>query len=272
MSLGLTKPGASVALRHPKTGVLLEPLGFIRGKAVWPALGASSDDPDDPAFMGGAGGSGGSPRHEDDEDDEDDDDSDDDSEDESEDDEEPKKSRKDKEPTRPERQAARYRVKLREEQQKNRELEERIRKIEDADKPTDELMQRDLAETRAKLESLTEVNQIMAAQLAFFKSNTIDWVDSTDAFNLAEKEGLFDDVIDEDGNVDVAELRRGLKDLARRKSHLVKKSTKASGQDDEDDDEPSSRSSASPMNKRRGQPKASTDRAALRKRFPVLGR
>jgi hypothetical protein len=31
---------------HPKTGQPLVPVGFIRGRAVWPILGASPDDPD----------------------------------------------------------------------------------------------------------------------------------------------------------------------------------------------------------------------------------
>lgn len=278
MSLGLTKPGASVALRHPKTGVLIEPIGYLKnGKAVWPAIGASSDDPDDPAFTGSGGPGVGKAT---DQDDDEDDDLD-------EDDEEekpkpkPKSKAKDDEddederPSRPERQAARYRTRLREAEARERDLQERLRKLEDNGKPTDELTKRDLEETRERADSLTEVNRILTSQLAFFKANTITWADANDAFNLAEKEGIFDDLIDEDGNVDARELRRCLKDLAKRKPHLVKvESTRgrAKDEDDEDEkDEPSSRSSGSTMNStRRGSKNPASDRAGLAKRFPVL--
>jgi hypothetical protein len=279
MSLGLTKPGASVTLRHPKTGAMLAPLGYTKaGKAIMPVLGASSDDEDDPAYTGGGsgGGNGRSRVQEDDEDDRDED---------QDDDEDDKPSRKpkskkddededgDDEPkTRPERQAARYRTRLREAEARERELAERLRAIEDSDKPQDEILKRDLDETRQRADALEDTNRVLTAQLAFFKSNTIDWVDPSDAFALADRAGLFDEVVDEDGNVDTRELQRGLKDLAKRKPHLVKKA-RGRDEDTDDDDEPRSRSSAPAMNgSRRGKQKTGTDRAALAKRFPVLGR
>lgn len=280
MSLGLTKPGASATLRHPKTGAILSPVGYLAsGKAVWPALGASSDDPDDATFTEEDDTP---PRRsraqEDDEDGDDEDDedepkkpvkkpkskkADDDEDDDDEDDDHPK--------SRPERQAARYRVKLREAEARERALEERLRRLEDSDKPQDEVLKRDMAELKERSDNLTEVNRILTSQLAFFKSNQIDWVDPSDAFALAEREGLFDELVDDDGTVDTRELRRGLKDLAKRKPHLVKKST-SRARDNEDDEEPRSQSSASPMNgRRKGKQNPGTDRATLAKRFPVLG-
>jgi hypothetical protein len=49
---------------HPKTGRLLHPVGYIKGRPIWPILGASPDDPDagdpDPdADKGGDGDKGG---------------------------------------------------------------------------------------------------------------------------------------------------------------------------------------------------------------------
>lgn len=274
MSLGLTKPGASAALRHPKTGAVLAPLGHTKsGKAIWPVLGASSDDPDDPAYTGG-GPSGGSskvnPRVDEDEDD-DLEDEDDEDEEEKKDDKKSKKDENDKkEPSRPERQAARYRTQLREEQKRAADLEERLRRIEDSDKPQDEILKRDAEELKSRVETLTEVNRVITSQLAFFKANQVDWVDSSDAFSLAEREGLFDDIIDEDGNVDTRELRRGLADLAKRKPHLVKKA-RSQGEDKDKDNEPSSKSASTMNGTRRGSAKT-TDRQSLSKRFPVLGR
>ena len=77
----------------------------------------------------------------------------------------------------------------------------------------------------------------MFAQLAFFKNNTVDWADPTDAFALAERAGLFDEVVDDDGTVDERELRRSLRALAKSKPHLVKRveDNKASGRKSTDD-------------------------------------
>lgn len=279
MGLGLIKPGVRSAnltgKRHPHTGELIAPLGYLKnGTAVWPVLGASEDD--DPDNVPG--------EEDDDEDEEDDSDDgkgkpkpkpkiDDDDDDDEDGDAKFKAAR----------QARRYRLALREEQKKTRELNDRIKALEDVDKPTDEVIGRDLSEARSKVEALTETNRIMQSQLAFFKTPVpgVDWIDSNDVFALAEREGLFDDVIDEDGTVDTRELRRSLKDLAKRKPHLVKKSEedpkgrargKDTDDDEDDDDEPRSRRSGAPMNtKRRGEPKT-PDRAALAKKFPVLGR
>lgn len=283
MRLGLIRPGMSAASRDPF-------LGFE-------ALGITSDDPDDPRFTSGGGGGG--RENDDDEEDDDDDDEDEDE------DEEPKsrkrrpvkKSRQsdeddedddDDEDRRPRavRQAAKYRVRLRAEEAKNKELQDRIKTLENSDKPQDEVLKRDLETTRGQVESLTEANRIMMAQLAFFKTPVqgVTWIDASDVFALAEREGLFDDVIDEDGTVDTRELRRGLKDLAKRKPHLVQKSEddpKARGrksteddEDDEDDeDEPRSRRSAGTMNgQRKGKRQAGPTRESLAKKFPVLGR
>lgn len=275
MSLGLTKPGASVALTHPKTGAVLAPLGYTkRGTAIMPVLGASSDDEDDPTFTGGDSDPVRRPRKTEDDDDQDDQDDQDDDADE-EDDEDDKKSRKstkDKdEDSRPHRQAARYRTQLRETQRELAEIKEQMRKAADEGKPADELLKRDLAETQERNTALTARVDSLAKENAFLRSNDVQWHDPADVLKLID----FDEIdVDEDGTVDARQLRRALRDLAKRKPHLVKKSTGRT-QDDEDDndDEPRSRSSASTMNgSRRGKQKTGTDRASLAKRFPVLGR
>lgn len=277
MSQRLIKPGLPAAGQvypkwHSKAGQSIEPLGFLSsGQAVWPVLGGAEeqDDPDaDP---------------EDDEDEEDED------EEEEEDDKKKKSSKskkdddeeddeEDEKQSRPERQAARYRTRLRAQEKENADLKTRLRALEDKDKKPDEVASRDLIEARSSIEKLTGANKQLTAQLAFFQANTVTWADPADAFALADREGLFDDVVDEDGNVDARELRRGLKDLAKRKPHLVKKdeAPKARGRkdadtDDEDaDDEPGP--SSKTMNGKRKGTKSTTDRAALARKFPVLGR
>lgn len=272
MSLGLIKPGLSVAglatKRHPRTGMAVQPL-YVRkdGSAVWPVLGAApdDDDPDDPTFTG-----------EDEDEDEDDEDKDEESkskkkvvkkskddedDDEDEDDAKFKASR----------QAKRYRLKLRETESALEEVRKELRQIKNKDRKPDEVVSEELTETKEKLDRVTRANNEMRLELAFFKANDIDWVDPADALRLAD----LDDVdVDDDGNVDRKSLRRALRELAKRKPHLVKKS-EARGQDDddddEDDDEPSSRQTAPKMNgRRKGKEKEKTSRDELAKRFPSL--
>lgn len=274
MSLGLIQPGASAALRHPKTGALITPL-YVRkdGSAVWPVIGAASDDPDDPAFTGEGG------EDEDDDSDEDEDDDDDEAnrrksksktkskskKDDDDDDEDDEKL------TRPERQAARYRVRAREAEKRAEDAEARIKALEDKDKPKDEVTTRELNEAREKAAKLEEKARTQTLELAFFRSNTVDWVDPADALKLVD----LDDVdVDEDGTVDAKALRVALKDLAKRKPHLVKpaKPTESDDDDDEDDEEEDERPrrSAPARNGRRKGSKGTSDRAALEKKFPVL--
>jgi hypothetical protein len=270
MSLGLTKPGLrSVDLsgkKHPITGHSIAPIGHLKdGTAVWPVMGGSEDE-DDPEFTGEGG-----------DDDEDEDESDEEpkgkkkapvkksKDDEDEDDEEEKL-------TRPERQAARYRTQLRAEQAKNAELAERLKALEDKDKPADELSKRELDEAREKASRLEKQTREMTLELAFFKSNTVDWVDPSDALRLVD----LDEVdVDEDGTVDAKALRLALRDLAKRKPHLVKKAkTESDADEDEDqeDEEPRSRRSGSTMNSRRKGKGQVPSREQLAKKFPVLGR
>lgn len=277
MSLGLTKPGASATLRHPKTGAILAPLGYTKtGKPIMPVLGASSDDEDDPRYVGGGSSEGSSSRSR-----EEDDDEDDDQEDDSEEEKSTKKSAKSKkdedddededEPkTRPERQAARYRTQRNQLQRQLDELKQQMRQRDDEGKPADELLKRDLTEAQEQVTSLSARVGSLARENAFLRSNEIIWHDPADVLKLID----FDEIdVDEDGNVDARQLRRALRDLAKRKPHLVKKSS-ARGQDnDDEEDEQGSKSSASTMNgSRRGAQKKGSDRASLAKRFPVLNR
>jgi hypothetical protein len=279
MSLGLTKPGMRSANLtgkiHPITGLPLVPLGYLRnGAAVWPVIGAAPDpdDPDDPDFTGE-----GDDSEDDDEDDEDDEPKgkkrpvkkrvvkDDDEDDDDEDDESritPKSSR----------QAMRYRRELREAQKTNAEMAARLKALENKDKPADEVAAAELTEAREKAERLAEKTKSMTLELAFFKSNTVDWVDPADALALVD----LDDVeIDESGTVDAKALRLALRDLAKRKPHLVKKSQvePEDDEDDEDDDEePRSRRSAPRMNGRRKGKGKTPSREELARKFPVIGR
>lgn len=280
MSLGLTKPGMRSAdltgKIHPITGLPLVPIGYLRnGTAVWPVIGAAPDvdDPDDPNFTGEGG----------DDDDSDDDDSEDDKDNEpkgkkrpkdrsTKDDDEDDEDDESRVTPKSSRQAMRYRRELREEQAKNRDMAARLKALENKDKPADEVAAAELTEAREKAERLEAQTRNMTLELAFFKANTIDWVDAADALRLVD----LDDVeIDESGTVDAKALRAALRELAKRKPHLVKP-TKAEPDDDEDDEdedeEPRSRRSAPRMNGRRKGKDQKPSRAELAKKFPVVGR
>jgi hypothetical protein len=272
MSQRLIKPGLSAADQTCMFG-LIRSLGTTRdGGQIWPALGGApdddegGDDPDDDKYTGG-------------DDDKEDDESDEDEQDED-DKNNKKKSRDDDDDdeddprvARASRQAAKYRTKLREAEAKNAEMEKRLRAIEDKDKKPDEIASRDLVEARERTERLSGENHEMKLQIAFLTSNVVDWVDPEDALRLVD---LSDVDVADDGTVDRKALRVALKDLAKRKPHLVKKPAKASGKaddDDEDDEEQDQRSprrSAATMNGKRKGNQGNTDRAALEKKFPVL--
>lgn len=278
MSLGLIKPGmrsASLAGKiHPKTGKPLKPIGYLKdGTVLWPVLGAAPDDPNDPKYTG---------ENDDDDDDEDEEESEEDDEDKSKRD---KGKRKDKgssdddeedeedeeKLTRPERQAARYRTRLREQERQNKELRDRLKALEDKDKKPDEIVSRDLTEAESKLDKMTATNRQLLLENAFFRANTVDWVDPADVLRLIDLEDVD---VDEDGTVDARGLRAALKDLAKRKPHLVKQAkSNGSASDDDDDEEEEEerpRRSARSANGQRKGSKGTSNKDALAKKFPVL--
>lgn len=274
MDLRSIKPGLPAAdlfgMVHPRTGEPIVPLGYTkRGVAIWPVLGADdNDDPDDPRFTGS------------DDSDDDDDDSDDDADDD--DDTKSKKTKKsdddddDEDPrvVRASRQAARYRTRLREQEARNAELEKRLRAIEDKDKKPEDINDRDLTEARSTVDRLTKTNRELTLRLAVVTTPipNVEWVDVEDTIALAERLGYLDDLdLDDDGTVDRKALRAALRELAKRKPHLVVKKAggRESDKDDDEDDETDRRSAPTMNGKRKGK-RTTADRDALAKRFPVL--
>ena len=264
MDLRSIKPGmlaASLAGKvHPRTGELLEPLGYTKaGVAIWPVIGGEGDDsdPNDPRFTG-----------------KDDDDPD--------DDEDKGKHRKPEDDNprlaRASRQAAKYRKQLREQEARNAELEKRLRAIEDKDKKPEEINNRELTEAKSTVDRLTQANRDLSLRLAIVTTPLpgVEWVDVEDTLALAERLGYLEDLeLDDDGNVDRKALRAALRELAKRKPHLVVKKAggRKSDQDDDDEDEGDNGqgSSAPTMNGKRKGDRTTADREALKKRFPVLG-
>lgn len=282
MSQRLIQPGLA-ALTHPRTGNRIVPLGYRRdGSAIWPVLGASPDDDSD---------TDPTPPDDDDDDDSDDDDSDDDdSEDDDEDDpkdkknkgkgkKKPKHAKDDDEDeddeavyTESEMKAVRDRMKAAD--RRSSDLEARLKKLENKGKKPEEIASDEKREADARAKRNADHARGLALENAFLKVNTVKWEDADDALAVAQRLGLLEDVQDDDGKVDRKALGRALKQLARRKPHLVKKA-RGHDEDDADDKNDGQGPDETPpprMNGKRKGRKETTDRAELARTFPALNR
>jgi hypothetical protein len=125
------------------------------------------------------------------------------------------------------------------------------------------------AEARAvRAEEKARTAAIETAMVRAMSKAGIDWADPDDVSKFLD---LADIDVDEDGTVDSKQLVRALKDLAKRKPHLVKPKTQSGSDDDKDgkSDGTQGGTSAPTMNgKRKGD--KTVDKTTLRRRFPSL--
>jgi hypothetical protein len=253
---------------HPYTGLIA--IGMGKRGPIWPVAGGAKDD-------------AGEDTNSDSDDDSESDDSDDDSGDDSSSKSTARDSGKSKKGTSKESDdddervytAAEYnRVKARMQAADRRatETEKRLKALEDKDKPEDVKTKAELATALKELEDIRKVRQKDLIQLAFLRANEVEWHDPEDALTMAD---LSDVEIDDDGNVDRKALKAALRDLAKRKPHLVKQSKKDDEQDEEEEDESKDdqRSSGSKMaGNRKGSKGKGPSRDDLAKKFPALRR
>lgn len=249
------------------------------GTVVWSIFGGrtgdstgGTDNPDDPRFQdggggtsGGGGGSGGTGSADDDADDDDDDDS---SDDDDKGDDDDKEDRSDwYSPD----EYNKLRTKMRNSDRNNERLRlenERLKarkttKTEGGDKPDDTSdADRKTPEELERERKREQRERKLSLENAFFRANTIEWVDQEDAFNLVD---LADVDVDEDGTVDTKALARALRELAKRKPHLVKKPQRGTDDTTDDDQGPSRK-----LNGKRKGSQPAPQRKDLEKRFPAL--
>lgn len=278
---------------HPRTGEPLEPIGYLSdGTPLWPVMGGAPDDDDenDPDFTGD--------EDEDDEDDEDDDSSDDDDSDKDSKSKKDKKKSKDEDedddkPKYTEEEMYAVKRRMRKADQRASRLEQELRDIKaqlskkskkstkDDDSEDDKagVDTEELTRVRRDNDKLRQQLQSMRVETAFSRiplPKGEEWIDLEDAIAAAQRLELLEDVIDEDGTVDKRSLRAALKELRRRKPHLIKKVSEPDEDEDEEDEEgqrPKTRRTASKMNgKRKGDRGTGTTREALAKKFPALNR
>jgi hypothetical protein len=247
---------------HPYTG--LRAIGIGKRGPIWPVMGGAEDgDADQDA-------------DDSDESDDSEDDSGDDSEDTDSQDQDSKGKKKkktdDDERVYTANEYNRLKARMQAADRRATDTQKQLKALEDKDKPADVKMKADLEEALKKLEDLKAARQKDLIQLAFLRSNDVQWHDPEDALTMAD---LSDVEIDDDGNVDKKALKAALRDLAKRKPHLVKQSKKDNDDDDEEEEEENGdqRSSGSKMaGNRKGNKGKGPSRDDLAKKFPALRR
>lgn len=243
---------------HPKTGAVLEPLYVsATGRAYWPIMGAS---PDDPSNAGGGasgtgeggegtgsegsgsegqgseggqgsgegeGGQGGKTTY-----------------------------------TADEYEALKNRMQAADRRAST--AEQKIKEAEDAKKGDLEKAQDKVKEHETTISTLTSQNADLRLQIAFLTSNDVTWHEGEAALKFAQSNGYLDGVVQEDGTIDKASLKSALKKLATEKKYLVKS---ASDDGDGGSGNGSSGGNVGTGNKNGMKPE---DEAALRRKFPAL--
>lgn len=246
-------------LRHPLTGAPIVPVGYVRGKPVWPIMGGAPDDGDDHGDSGDSGsgddhgdsasrGDGSTGDRGDSTDsggsgDKGDGDKD-------------VVTRADLEAMERRMQAADKRAS---------DAEKKLKDIEDAKKDDLTKAQDRVTELEGQLEELNTTVSDLRLQNAFLSTNKFTWHDSDTALSIARSKGFLDDVVNDKGEVDNKALGSALEKLAKEQAYLVK----TEKDDDKDDDGPSGSSGP-------GRSDNSKDKAGrkqeLRRRFPALNR
>lgn len=226
-------------LIDPRTGLRLRPLGVVGGRAVYPMMGASPDDP-----------SG--------DDDKEDPDNDDDPEGGSKDPEDGSGSDKgdpQAKITALEEEKQRQYRRRQEAEQRAEAAEAQLREIQDKDKTEEEKQTARLTELETENESLHGLLRESRLENAFLKDNTYTWHNPGRALALAD---LSDVEIGEDGSV--TGLKQALEALAKSDSYLLKTEDKDTTQD-----EPSTSTPRSKTTKKKSSSKEERDQALIGK-------
>lgn len=242
----LSGPVAPIMKRHPLTGAVIEPVGVVNGKVVWPICGGAIDGDED----------------DDDNDGKDDADSGSDGKGKvgKDDDGDSGAGKIDAD------EAERLRKRMQAADRRAEEAERKIREIADKDK--DELTKaKDRAtELEATVEEKDKTIRNLQLQVAFLSANKHAWHDPDTALDLADRNGYLEDVVDDDGKVDRKALGKALDRLATEKAFLVKTEEK------KNDDGPGGPSGEPAGGRSDNSKDERAKKDQLKKRFPVLNR
>jgi predicted RNase H-like nuclease (RuvC/YqgF family) len=230
----------SLVKLHPRTGLPLKPVGYVRGRAVWPILGASEDDEggdsDDQPDDDTSGGGDGDDDHQDDGD-------------------------KDERNPRIKELSDENAKRRNEAKQLRKELEEaqkRLKEIDDADKSEVERLKEQTTELTSQLEEAQESLRESRLHNAFLASNKYTWHEPDTALKLVD---LSEVSIEEDGSV--KGMDAALKALADSKPYLVRK--------EQEEEEPKT-PTGTPAGSGGRKDKSKLDRERLEKKYPAIRR
>lgn len=137
--------------------------------------------------------------------------------------------------------------------------EAKAKEYEDKDKSEGQRLSEENESLKSEVETLKKSLQEQRLQNAFLTSNDYTWQDAEAALRLADLSG----VVDEDGEVDKAALKKALKALAEGKPFLVK-TQEGNG---ESKNGPSGSSTGSSKNNRQ---QSGPSEDELRRRYPAL--
>jgi hypothetical protein len=234
--------------RHPHTGKRLQALMVLKGRPVWPVMGASDDD---------GGDSDGNDDGDADQDSSTGDDSGKDDQSSSKKDDDAKK-----EPT----EEAKLREKLRLADQNRVKAEKELQKLKDKDLSELEKAKKDLAEKEKVDAAREEKAKALARENAFLKASQrakVQWEDPELAQQAAKLEAL---EIDDDGQIDGIDA--AIKKLIKDKPFLVAKSKDDDGEEEDKTKGPSGSAVGGGRKKTKADGKLSEE--DLRKRFSAL--
>ncbi len=245
MARGLVAP--SIAKKHPLTGEVLEPVGIVNGRYVWPICGGAPDaDEDEEEEEAGDSGTG-----DDNKDDKSDKDSSASGGDSKDDDD-----KEDFESLQRRMRAADKRADA---------AEKRLKEIEDAKKDDLTKATERAEELEKEVESRDAIIRELRLQNAFLSANKHSWHDPDEALASAERNGYLEDVVSDDGEVDKVRLGKALDRLAKEKQFLVKSEEKKDDTPGEPSGEPAGGRSDNNKDEK-------AKNAQLKRRFPVLNR
>lgn len=248
-------------LVDPRSGELLRPLGVIRGRVVWPIMGAA---PDDPSGKEGSDGDNEDPEGNG-------------SKSEKEDGDDPEKDEGDKPKVDPdknidaklqdlEEEKARHLRRRREAETELEKVKKDLKELQDQGKGDGDKLAERVTELETQNETLLTSLRDRTLENAFLKDNTFEWHSPGRALALADLSNV---EIDEDGAVHG--LKEALKALATSDPYLIKKEEPSDKDKDEKDKPPRT----DPKNPSKKETKGKSDeerRKALHDKYPALRR
>jgi hypothetical protein len=109
------------------------------------------------------------------------------------------------------------------------DAENRLKEQERAKLDEGERTKAELKDAQEEIAKLKEKSRQLNLQNAWLGVNSVVWHDPEDAMTIAERKGVFTDMVSDDGKVETKKLRTALDKFAKEHPHLVKAESGTSG-------------------------------------------